>query len=278
MQEREPQGEAIASWKTPRKGYPTAGRAVQFGPVTLPKQGRTTLRLCPPDSSEPAEPKGPVSKRMPSLPFKFDAQGLVPAIVQDEVTGEIRMFAFATEAAVRTTIETGRATFWSRSRGELWQRARVGGLETPVVRVLADCDADCLIYACDPQGPSCHSGAPSCFFQTLEGGRLVQTSEPAQSVLAWMEATVRASRVSSHDPADVGGGRAAAEKVREEAGGLAQAIEGESDDRVIAEAANTLFALLGGLGARSIPLRRVLAELDQRRRDPSADPGVGASE
>ena len=92
-------------------------------------------------------------------PLKYDAQGLVPAIVQDHITGEIRMFAFATDAAVRTTLDTGRATFWSRSRGELWQKGRVGGHEIPVVRVLADCDGDCVIYSSDPQGPSCHSGA-----------------------------------------------------------------------------------------------------------------------
>src|SRR4029077_10420371 len=120
---------------------------------------------------------------MSRLPLKFDAQGLVPVIVQDRVTGEIRMFAFATDAAVRMTIETGRATFWSRSRGELWQRGRVSGHETSVLEVLADCDANCLIYSSDPQSASCNSGAPSCFFQALDGERLRATSARPPSTL-----------------------------------------------------------------------------------------------
>jgi phosphoribosyl-ATP pyrophosphohydrolase/phosphoribosyl-AMP cyclohydrolase len=207
---------------------------------------------------------------MSELPLKYDAQGLVPAVVQDRLTGEIRMFAFATEAAVRTTVETGRATFWSRSRGELWQRARIGGLEIPVARVLADCDADCIIYSSDPQGPSCHSGAPSCFFQTLDGGGLAQTSEPPQTLLAALEAHLRAPAAGG---AEVGGSTLepaqASEKVRAEAGAFAQSLEHGSDADVVAEAADTLYELLAGLGSRSIPLRRVLTEL-ARRTSPEA--------
>jgi phosphoribosyl-ATP pyrophosphohydrolase/phosphoribosyl-AMP cyclohydrolase len=202
---------------------------------------------------------------MPHLPLKFDSQGLLPAIVQDHLTGEIRMFAFATETAVRTTLETGRATFWSRSRGELWQKGRVGGHEIPVVRVLADCDADCLIYASDPQGPSCHSGAPSCFFQTLEGATLSQASEPPQTLLASLESSMRSSQAASSEA----GGRGAASaaigvKLRDEASELASALERGSDERVVAEAADTLQELIAGLGSRSIALRRVLVELARR--------------
>jgi phosphoribosyl-ATP pyrophosphohydrolase/phosphoribosyl-AMP cyclohydrolase len=202
---------------------------------------------------------------MSDLPLKYDAQGLVPAVVQDRLTGEIRMFAFATEAAVRTTVETGRATFWSRSRGELWQRARIGGLEIPVARVLADCDADCIIYSSDPQGPSCHSGAPSCFFQTLDGGRLTQVSEPPQTLLAALEAKLRAPAWGASEPGSQAVAPAeAGEKVRAEASAFAQSLQGGSDAEVVADAADTLYELLAGLGSRSIPLRRVLSELARR--------------
>jgi phosphoribosyl-ATP pyrophosphohydrolase/phosphoribosyl-AMP cyclohydrolase len=193
---------------------------------------------------------------MPQLPIKFDGQGLVPAIVQDRITGEIRMFAYATEAAVRKTVETGHATFWSRSRGELWQKGRVSGQLTPVQRVLADCDADCLIYSSDPQSPSCHSGAPSCFFQAVEGARLGQASEQPQTVLAALEAASLAGKGSSE----------AADGVRADAGRFADALEKESDERVVLEAANTLYQLVVGLRSRSIALRRVLSELGRRLR------------
>jgi phosphoribosyl-ATP pyrophosphohydrolase/phosphoribosyl-AMP cyclohydrolase len=201
---------------------------------------------------------------MSHSPLKYDAQGLVPAIVQDHITGEIRMFAFATDAAVRTTLDTGRATFWSRSRGELWQKGRVGGHEIPVVRVLADCDGDCVIYSSDPQGPSCHSGARSCFFQILEGGRLAQASEPPQTLLASIEADLQSTKSPSREAAGLIGA-----KLREEAGSLAQALEGSSDERVVTEAADTLYQLLAGLGSRSIALRRVLDELDRRSAKPA---------
>jgi phosphoribosyl-AMP cyclohydrolase / phosphoribosyl-ATP pyrophosphohydrolase len=194
---------------------------------------------------------------MSQLQLKLDAQGLVPAIVQDHLTGEIRMFAYASEAAVRMTLETGHATFWSRSRAELWQKGRVSGHETPVVRVLADCDADCVIYSSDPQSPSCHSGAPSCFFQAFDGERLGQASEQPQTVLASLEATV-ASRGSDGDASMLG------TKIREGASGFAQAIAGGSDEHVVAEAADSLVHLVTGLRSRSITLRRVLAEVSRR--------------
>jgi phosphoribosyl-ATP pyrophosphohydrolase/phosphoribosyl-AMP cyclohydrolase len=206
---------------------------------------------------------------MSSLPLKFDAQGLVPAIVQDHLTGQVRMFAYATQTAVRKTLETGLATFWSRSRGELWQKGRVGGHETPVVRVLADCDGDCIIYSSDPHAPSCHSGAPSCFFHALEGERLVQASERPQTLLALLESSLGSRKTpdgpsGSSSPPMGGVAEGLGSKIREEAGELAQALERESDDRVIHEAADTLYHLVAGLRARSISVRSVLVELARR--------------
>jgi phosphoribosyl-AMP cyclohydrolase / phosphoribosyl-ATP pyrophosphohydrolase len=206
---------------------------------------------------------------MPKLPLKFDAQGLVPTIVQDHVTGEIRMFAFATDAAVRKTLDTGHATFWSRSRGELWQKGRISGELTPVVRVLADCDADCLIYSSDPHAASCHSGAPSCFFQAVHGERLSVASEQPQMVLASVEAAIDSSKKSTAgaNPSDRtldDGVAGIAGRVRDHAGQFARALEAENDDRVVLEAADTLLQVLVGVRARSIAVRRVLVELARR--------------
>src|SRR5215472_2007539 len=199
---------------------------------------------------------------MPKLPLNFDDRGLVPVVVQDHLTGEVRMFAFATNEAVRTTLETGLATFWSRSRGELWQKGRTSGNEVKVERVLVDCDSDCLIYSGEPHGNSCHTGAMSCFFQALEGESLTQASDRPQTLLALLE-TILESRKASTAQASYTkslyekGAPAIAAKIREEANELGQAIESESDDRVVSEAADTLYHLLVGLRARTIPLRRV---------------------
>jgi len=206
---------------------------------------------------------------MSLLPLIYDAQGLVPAVIQDRLTGQIRLFAYATDAAVRRTLETGYATFWSRSRGELWQKLRGSGRETPVVRVLADCDGDCIIYSSDPDGPSCHSGAQSCFFQSVEGEHVVQAQgmEQPQTLLAFLESSVgpkTASDGTSRSSRPPGGAPGLGSKLRDEAGALAAALEGETDERVVQEAADTLYEFVVGLRARSIPLRRVLAVLASR--------------
>jgi phosphoribosyl-ATP pyrophosphohydrolase/phosphoribosyl-AMP cyclohydrolase len=206
---------------------------------------------------------------MSRLPLAFDDQGLVPVIVQDHLTGEIRMFAFATNEAVRVTLESGRATFWSRSRGELWQKGRTSGNEIRVDRVLVDCDSDCLVYSGEPHGNSCHTGAQSCFFQAIEGDALTQASERPQTLLATLEAVLESRKTSTAAASytkslyDKGAGAIGA-KIREEAGELAHAIEGESDHRVVSEAADTLYHLIVGLRSRAIPLRRVFAELARR--------------
>jgi phosphoribosyl-ATP pyrophosphohydrolase/phosphoribosyl-AMP cyclohydrolase len=203
------------------------------------------------------------------LPLKLDAQGLVPVVVQDDLTGEVRMVAYATLEAIEKTLETGRATFWSRSRNELWEKGQTSGNEIAVHRVLVDCDADCVLYGSDPRGPSCHTGGESCFFQVLEGGKLLPTSDASQTLLASLE-TVLESRKKSTGAASYtkslydAGPVVIGAKICEEAAELGQALASESDDRVVSEAADTLYHLVVGLRWRAIPLRRVLAELARR--------------
>jgi phosphoribosyl-ATP pyrophosphohydrolase/phosphoribosyl-AMP cyclohydrolase len=206
---------------------------------------------------------------MQELPVTFDDHGLVAVVVQDHLTGEVRMFAYATLEAVHKTLETGRATFWSRSRGELWEKGRTSGNEVRVARVLVDCDGDCLVYSGEPHGNTCHTGAPSCFFQTLDGEGLQQASEQPQTLLATLEAVLESRKKSTGAASYTkslydAGAPAIGAKIREEAGELARAVEGESDERVVSEAADTLYHLVVGLRWRAIPLRRVLAELAKR--------------
>ena len=206
---------------------------------------------------------------MSQLPLKFDPKGLVPAIVQDHLTGQIRMFAYATEAAVRMTLETGRATFWSRSRGELWQKGRISGQEVPVKRVIADCSGAAIIYSSDPHSPSCNSGAPSCFFQALEGERLTQATEQPQTVFYALESILESRKKSTggesytkglYDSGAAGIGA----KIGEDATELAQALENGNEERIVDEAAEMLYHVLVALRSRSITVRRVLAELARR--------------
>ena len=98
---------------------------------------------------------------------RFDAQGLIPAVVQQVGTNEVLMVAWMNEESLRLTFETGTSWFWSRSRQELWNKGATSGNMQKVIRVLVDCDADTLVVEVDSPGPACHTGHRSCFFREL---------------------------------------------------------------------------------------------------------------
>lgn len=103
---------------------------------------------------------------------KFDAQGLLIAIVVDSETRDILMVAYMDEEALTKTRETGLAHFHSRSRGRLWLKGETSGHFLRVQEMRVDCDQDALILMAKPEGPACHTGAKSCFYRKLEGDRL----------------------------------------------------------------------------------------------------------
>lgn len=94
--------------------------------------------------------------------------GLVPVVTQEAKTGKVLMLAYANREAVETTMKTKLATYWSRSRNELWKKGDTSGHIQKVRRVLVDCDNDTLLYVVDQVGPACHTGKHSCFFSKLE--------------------------------------------------------------------------------------------------------------
>lgn len=100
--------------------------------------------------------------------IKYDANGLVPAIVQDVVTNDVLMMAWMNAESLKLTIEKGQTVFWSRSRQEIWHKGATSGNVQKVVEVRVDCDADTLLVLVEPAGPACHTGERSCFFRELE--------------------------------------------------------------------------------------------------------------
>jgi len=98
----------------------------------------------------------------------FDPNGLVPAVLQHETTGEVLMVAWMNAEALRLTRSTGEAHFWSRSRQQLWHKGETSGNVMRVRQILVDCDGDTLLVRVDPAGPACHTGTRTCFFQELE--------------------------------------------------------------------------------------------------------------
>lgn len=98
---------------------------------------------------------------------KFDANGLVPAVVQDAQSKEVLTVAYMNEESLTKTIETGETWFYSRSRQELWHKGATSGNTQKVVSIKADCDQDALVVEVVPAGPACHTGATSCFTETV---------------------------------------------------------------------------------------------------------------
>jgi phosphoribosyl-AMP cyclohydrolase len=105
---------------------------------------------------------------------KYDAAGLITAVATDRTTGEMLMLAHMNAEALRLTVETGDAHFWSRSRGKLWRKGESSGHVLRVHDIRIDCDQDAIWLIVDPAGPACHTGERSCFYRRIEGDRLVR--------------------------------------------------------------------------------------------------------
>jgi phosphoribosyl-AMP cyclohydrolase len=113
---------------------------------------------------------------------KWDADGLVPAIAQDAASGRVLMFAWMNREALRLTVETGAAVYWSRSRRRLWRKGEESGHVQKVREIRFDCDADALLLQVEQAGGiACHTGRERCFFRRLEDGRWVETDPVLKS-------------------------------------------------------------------------------------------------
>ncbi len=200
--------------------------------------------------------------------LKWDAAGLLTVVAQDRRSGEVRMVAHANREAVQKTLESGKATFWSRSRQALWTKGESSGNTLAVFEVWADCDGDALVYLVEPAGPTCHTGAATCFFRRMDA-EASDDVERALPVLAQLGATIEARKEESASKSYtksllVKGPEKIAAKIREEGGELGDALESESDERVVSESADVLYHLMVGLAARGLDLDDVAGELARR--------------
>ena len=110
--------------------------------------------------------------------LRLDARGLIPAIAQDEATGEVLMMAWMNADAVSRTLATGRVTYWSRSRGAFWVKGETSGHVQALVEMRVDCDRDCLLLRVRQTGPACHTGRRTCFYTALREGEEVEARAP----------------------------------------------------------------------------------------------------
>ena len=110
--------------------------------------------------------------------LRYDEQGLIPAIAQDEATGDVLMMAWMNREAVERTLESGRVTYWSRSRSSFWVKGETSGHVQELVDFRVDCDRDCLLVIVRQTGPACHTNRRVCFYTAVRDGEEVELMAP----------------------------------------------------------------------------------------------------
>lgn len=206
--------------------------------------------------------------------LRWDERGLLPAVVQDAHTGGVRMLAWMNADALRATLTTGFAHFYSRSRQALWKKGESSGNTLAVREVRADCDSDAIVIVAEPAGPTCHTGASSCFYRVLGPDEIVHEddgpTDPLVAVLARLERVLVARRDQATAEKSYtrslldGGFPKILAKLAEEHGELAEVLPAGAADDVVHESADLLFHVIVGLVARRIPLDDVWRELGRR--------------
>ena len=209
---------------------------------------------------------------------RWNDDGLVPAIVQDAVRGDVLMLAWMSRESLALTLREGRTVFWSRSRGELWRKGETSGSVQRVREVRLDCDGDALLVAVDQAGSgACHTGRRSCFFLPFEdggGGRETDDGQegdgsPPGGALARLARRLEARK--SADPAASWTARLYSEgldailkKVGEEATETVLAAKGGDRSRIVEETADLWFHTMVMLANLGLGPEDVLEELDRR--------------
>jgi phosphoribosyl-ATP pyrophosphohydrolase/phosphoribosyl-AMP cyclohydrolase len=202
-----------------------------------------------------------------STTLKYEANGLIPAIVQDAITGRVLMLGWMNRESLALTQDNGEVWFYSRSRQELWHKGATSGNTLHVRELRTDCDSDVILIRAEPAGPTCHTGKESCFWQTLDG----ETAEsvPAAGFIDELAGIIAQRRTAAPDSSYTArlfakGRHKIAQKVGEEGLEVAMAGVAQDDDRLIDESADLIYHLLVLLNERNVSLRQVLDRLNDR--------------
>ena len=204
--------------------------------------------------------------------LRWNDAGLVPAIVVDETTGEVLMMAWMNREARDLTIATGTVHFWSRSRRTLWKKGETSGNILTLAGIAADCDRDTLVVRAYAAGPSCHTGARTCFTDPHDDRSPPQGFADLEHLWRVIGRRLASGGSASYTSRLAAGGAASTgRKVIEEAAEVASAALQHEDrtggrSRVVEEAADVAYHLLVLLAERDVPAAEVIAELASRRR------------
>ena len=204
--------------------------------------------------------------------MKFDQNGLIPAVIQDASTKEVLMVGYMNDETLKRTIESGRAVFWSRSRGETWVKGATSGNYMFVKEIRIDCDEDCLLILAEPAGPACHTGHKSCFFRKIENGELKETEEELNSddILARLMAVAQDRRKNPQPGSYTNylfdkGADKILKKVGEEAAEVVIAGKNRDKAEISYEVADLMYHMKVMLADNDMTWNDIFEELEKRR-------------
>ena len=202
--------------------------------------------------------------------IKFDKDGLVPAVLQDATTGEVLMVAYMNEESLEISKKTGRATFWSRSRGELWEKGKTSGNFMYIKEIRVDCDADCLLIKVEPAGPACHTGKRTCFYRDIEGGELDLEKKDNSDILNRLMAVTLDRKVNPQEGSYTNylfdkGEDKILKKVGEEAAEVVIAGKNRAKDEIAYEVSDLMYHMTVMLADNDMTWEDIFDELEKRR-------------
>ncbi len=207
--------------------------------------------------------------------IKWDADGLVPTVVQDALSKEVLMLAYMNEESLQKSLESGQTWFWSRSRGELWNKGATSGHTQQIESLHYDCDGDTLLVKVRQNGPACHTGAYSCFYRegTANESEAAAQQEDRFGPLSRLEATIAQRDAERPEGAYTTylfekGVDKILKKVGEETAEVIIAAKNRDGDELRCESADLIFHLMVLLREQGIPFDDVLKELEFRHRKP----------
>jgi phosphoribosyl-ATP pyrophosphohydrolase/phosphoribosyl-AMP cyclohydrolase len=192
---------------------------------------------------------------------KFNADGLIPAVVQDVRTREVLTVAYMNQEALRLTLEKGETHFYSRSRKTLWHKGETSGNFQRVRHVALDCDSDTVLVQVEPLGPACHTGSYSCFgVETGFGGNVAQLYDLIATRKELRPEGSYTTRLFDEGIDKI------VKKLGEEAVETVIAAKNESSERIVEETADLLYHLMVTLVAKGVSLEEVAEELRNRQK------------
>ncbi len=198
--------------------------------------------------------------------IKFDAQGLCPAIAQDQGTGEVLMLAYMNKEALTRTLETKKAHYYSRSREKLWLKGETSGNIQDVLAVYYDCDADAILLSVESRGPACHTGERTCFFRAIDE---FEKKAEGPAIIKSVFEVIKKRKAAPPDESYVAslyakGVPKILEKIKEESGELIEAATDKENKEVVHELTDLLFHCLVLLSKKDIEVDEVFKELKKR--------------